>query len=817
MKSFMKKVIMGALALAIVVSSIVSRPEVVKAGIKADGTGWDDDDIWVFKIIPTDEILILTKIDVSKHWPGTVGYNAKLLYDTFGYNEPAELFIDEYAYAFSDDDPRVKTVKIETECADREGFSNPAGVLKIGGYAFYACHALTEIKCQSNVKIKTIDQCAFEFCGELKTIDLTEVENIGNEAFYECEYLEKIKFNEIESIGDSAFYNCRSLQEVDFGDWEAGTCSIAANAFAGVGVDGGANNPVLLLPADWKGGEPDEYGEWNGGYFRYVKSMSITDETIILTEGEDKQLTAEASPIESENKAVTWSSSDKSVATVDENGKVTAVSVGNATIKVTSAIDERKTATCGVTVNHDFSEQPYKVTEDKTQYYQECKYCEAKSIPKKTGDIVGEDLDEKTEANIASGEVWLTGVRDVTYSGSVVTFDIRAYKGNKLLKEGTDYTIKYTNNKKACRDYSERNAANFPTVTLTGKGAYRDVKVTKTFKIEPIDINAEETFASNAVVEVKNTSYKPIPTLSVNGKKLKYKTDYIVVYDSAHATGFNEVGDYLIKLEGIGNYRGTVVSSFKIVNKNEYSILSKASVTGYAKRFIYDGNAKEQNKSEVVVKVKAGKATETLKEGIDYTIAYLNNIDVGTASMIIKAVPGNTKYIGEKVINYKITGTPLSKARVTYEKNQTYSGVTVKPAVTRALANGAKLVEGTDYTLEYKKNVNAGIASIIIMGKGAYTGTVKKTFRIKPAELKNEAPFTVEIKSVLPKNEKGAYTVEVEVKNNGKLLVKGIDYTLSYKNNKKAGKSDDNNAPAVMIKGKGNYSKNIIRTFSITE
>ena len=33
----------------------------------------------------------------------------------------------------------------------------------------------------------------------------------------------------------------------------------------------------------------------------------------------------------------------------------------------------------------------------------------------------------------------------------------------------------------------------------------------------------------------------------------------------------------------------------------------------------------------------------------------------------------------------------------------------------------------------------------------------------------------------------------------------------------KAGKSDDNNAPAVMIKGKGNYSKNIIRTFSITE
>lgn len=357
MKSFMKKVIMGALALAIVVSSIVSRPEVVKAGIKADGTGWDDD-IWVFKIIPTDEILILTRTDVSGHWPVINEYNAKLLYDTYGYNEPAELFIGEYAYAFSDDDPRVKTVKIETECVDREGFRNPAGVLKIGGYAFNACHALTEIKCQSNVKIKTIDQCAFEFCKELKTIDLTEVETIGYAAFYECEYLEKIKFNEIESIGDSAFYNCRSLQEVDFGDWEAGTCSIAANAFAGVGVDGGANNPVLKLPANWPEGDlPTSVGSkvpWHGGYFDYtsIESISLNKSSTTLVVGENESLVATVEDVlnKATNKEVTWTSSDESVATVDDTGKVTAVAEGSTTITATSVVDSRKKDTCTVTV-----------------------------------------------------------------------------------------------------------------------------------------------------------------------------------------------------------------------------------------------------------------------------------------------------------------------------------------------------------------------------------------------------------------------------------------------------------------------------------
>ena len=70
---------------------------------------------------------------------------------------------------------------------------------------------------------------------------------------------------------------------------------------------------------------------------------------MMLVEGENQKLTATISPSNAENKAVIWSSSNSSVASVKE-GLVTAVKSGNATITVKSD-DGGKTATCAVTVN----------------------------------------------------------------------------------------------------------------------------------------------------------------------------------------------------------------------------------------------------------------------------------------------------------------------------------------------------------------------------------------------------------------------------------------------------------------------------------
>lgn len=70
----------------------------------------------------------------------------------------------------------------------------------------------------------------------------------------------------------------------------------------------------------------------------------------ILNVGNTVTITATVAPEEATNPAVTWSSSDESVATVDETGKVTAVAVGNATITATSKDDSSVSANYELTV-----------------------------------------------------------------------------------------------------------------------------------------------------------------------------------------------------------------------------------------------------------------------------------------------------------------------------------------------------------------------------------------------------------------------------------------------------------------------------------
>ena len=82
-----------------------------------------------------------------------------------------------------------------------------------------------------------------------------------------------------------------------------------------------------------------------------VTGVTISGDNRTLTkEGETVQLTATVTPDNAANKKVTWISSDNKVATVDENGVVTAVANGTVTITVTTE-DGGKTATITITVN----------------------------------------------------------------------------------------------------------------------------------------------------------------------------------------------------------------------------------------------------------------------------------------------------------------------------------------------------------------------------------------------------------------------------------------------------------------------------------
>lgn len=85
-----------------------------------------------------------------------------------------------------------------------------------------------------------------------------------------------------------------------------------------------------------------------------VESVKISPEGAAIKVGESFQFTAKILPENADNKGVTWKSGDEKVATVDANGKVTAVAAGATAITVTT-IDGLKTAKATVSVNKVYS------------------------------------------------------------------------------------------------------------------------------------------------------------------------------------------------------------------------------------------------------------------------------------------------------------------------------------------------------------------------------------------------------------------------------------------------------------------------------
>ena len=80
-------------------------------------------------------------------------------------------------------------------------------------------------------------------------------------------------------------------------------------------------------------------------------------------------------------------------------------------------------------------------------------------------------------------------------------------------------------------------------------------------------------------------------------------------------------------------------------------------------------------------------------------------------------------------VTYSLANSEATLAQTSY----TYNGKAKRPsAVVRY--GGAILQQGTDYTVTYQNNVNAGTATAIITGKGHYTGTVRRTFVIAKAK-----------------------------------------------------------------------------------
>lgn len=117
-------------------------------------------------------------------------------------------------------------------------------------------------------------------------------------------------------------------------------------------------------------------------------------------------------------------------------------------------------------------------------------------------------------------------------------------------------------------------------------------------------------------------------------------------------------------------------------------------------------------------------------------------------------------YYGETTVLLDVTGEmpqviDIKDAEVSGVSAKTYNGKAQTQTPTVVL-NGAVLAEGTDYTLSYENNINAGMATMTVTGIGYYTGTIEASFVINKAK----QPMAVKgVNQTVKYNKKKAQTI----------------------------------------------------------
>lgn len=318
-----------------------------------------------------------------------------------------------------------------------------------------------------------------------------------------------------------------------------------------------------------------------------------------------------------------------------------------------------------------------------------------------------------------------------------------------------------------------------------------------TVNVQFIDISKANIKLSYSEVQYDGYDKTPDVTVTLDGKELQKDTDYTVIYSNN-----NNVGTATVTLIGIGDYEGKASKTFTITQPPKINI-STCTATLNQTVFYYDGNEKKPG-----VTVKNGSTR--LYEGSDYTLSYSNNRNIGTGKVTMNGIGG---YTGTKELTFSIEEAPktdISGCKIALTPTSyTYNGTAREPRVT--VKDGyTTLYEGTDYTVSYSNNVNVGTAVVTVRGIGNYTGSKQATFTIDDVARKNIANCTVTLSKTSYVYDGTAKRPTVTVKDSGKTLSYGQDYTIEYTNNLRVGTA------TVTVTGVGNYTgaKNVSFTIN---
>ena len=237
-------------------------------------------------------------------------------------------------------------------------------VTSVSDYAFAGCSNLESVSFP--LSLTEIKASAFRGCTSLKNLELPEnVAIIGNRAFRNCISLESIALpKNLSVIVDNAFEKCSSLKSVIL---PSGIMRVEEEAFEDCiamksvivesetpftmddeAFENCSEDLVIYVPKGKEKLFKEAWPELKDMIYEEFPEIEIEPEEVTLKVGESITLEVDIEPEDTEDKTIIWTSSDESVAVV-EDGRVTAVSEGETEIKGTLE-DGGDSDECKVTV-----------------------------------------------------------------------------------------------------------------------------------------------------------------------------------------------------------------------------------------------------------------------------------------------------------------------------------------------------------------------------------------------------------------------------------------------------------------------------------
>ena len=277
----------------------------------------------------------------------------------------------------------------------------PDSVTSIGEQVFYDCDALTTVKLGSG--LTEISESTFEHCDVLESLRIPRrVTTIGDNAFKDCVKLTSITIpRSVTKISSNAFSYPKILtiygvagtyaetfaneNSIKFVDQQIkATAASLDKTELTINKGAAAQLNLSVTPenftdiVDWKSTDTNIVTVSDNGV---VKAVGVGTATVKVTVGDVSasckvtvlqpvtginlnkssltmdalgtfQMTASVYPDSANDKRITWSSSDPAIASVDENGLVTALKKGTATITAAAMDGSGVKSTCKVTVSN---------------------------------------------------------------------------------------------------------------------------------------------------------------------------------------------------------------------------------------------------------------------------------------------------------------------------------------------------------------------------------------------------------------------------------------------------------------------------------